>query len=71
MILYTTTPLEIIFSNSEKDAANRHLTQVNGIPVLVEIAGNEAEIIQVMSTDPMHFLQQEVSPGQKIKLSLK
>ncbi|ALC81107.1 MULTISPECIES: YlzJ-like family protein [Bacillus] len=71
MILYTTTPLEIVFANNEKDAANRQLTEVNGIPVLVEIAGDEAEIIQVMSTDPMHFLQQEVNPGQKIKLSLK
>ena len=39
-----------------------------GIPVIVEVGNNELTIKQILSTDPQHFLNEEVAPGTKITI---
>lgn len=60
MILYTPMPYEAIYAEEQGD---RKLQQVNiqGVPVMVEMKEDEAEIVQVMSTNPMDFLNQELA----------
>ena len=54
MILYTPMPYEAIYAEEQGE---RKLQQVNiqGVPVMVEMKEDEAEIVQVMSTNPMDF----------------
>ena len=49
MILYTTMPQEIVFAGQ---AENSNLKQIdlNGVPLLVEMNGEEARVVQVLST---------------------
>ena len=68
MILYTTMPQEIVFAGQ---AENSNLKQidVNGVPLLVEMNGMKQGVVQVLSTNPMDFLNQETAPGQTLKLT--
>ncbi|MFN2746287.1 MULTISPECIES: YlzJ-like family protein [Bacillus] len=68
MILYTTMPQEIIFAGQSEGTNLKHI-EVNGIPLLVELNGEEARVVQVLSTNPMDFLKQETAPGQTLKLT--
>ncbi|MEH7663535.1 YlzJ-like family protein [Bacillus velezensis] len=61
MILYTVMPQEVVY-DQEVDYA--------GEPLLVEMKGNEAEVVQILSTNPMDFLNPDIAPGQKIKLKI-
>ena len=69
MILYTPMPYEAIYAEEQGE---RKLQQVNiqGVPVMVEMKEDEAEIVQVMSTNPMDFLNQELAQGKRLKLHL-
>ena len=68
MILYTTMPQEIVFAG-QAEQTNLRQIDVNGVPVLVEMNGEEAKVVQVLSTNPIDFLKQETAPGQTFKLT--
>lgn len=54
MILYTTMPQEIVFAG-QAEQTNLRQIDVNGVPLLVEMNGDEARVVQVLSTNPMDF----------------
>ncbi|MDA7025801.1 YlzJ-like family protein [Bacillus sp. CLL-7-23] len=68
MILYTMMPHELVFG-SQMEETNRRQVDVNGVPLLIEMNGEEAKVIQILSTNPMDFLNQETAPGQTLKLT--
>lgn len=72
MILHTILPQEAIFQNYYFTNESHNTTIVNyeGIPVLVEILGNEAIVKQIASTDPQHYLHKSIVPGAKIPLPI-
>nr|WP_295971618.1 YlzJ-like family protein [uncultured Bacillus sp.] len=64
MILYTTMPQELIFQTPSSKFAMQEIIQYDGIPLLVERDENHCyRIIQIMSTDPGHFLDSRCAPG--------
>ncbi|PRR99169.1 hypothetical protein C6W24_09525 [Bacillus atrophaeus] len=70
MILYTVMPQEIVYADQNQQAGAHEQVEYAGVPILVEMKGQEAEVVQILSTNPMHFLNQEIAPGQKLKLNL-
>ncbi|KAB7708104.1 ribonuclease [Bacillus aerolatus] len=67
MILYTVMPQEYIFPQSEQ-ANNLELVTWNGIPLFAEREEHQYKVIRVISTNPAHYLNQQVAPGQFISL---
>lgn len=69
MILYTMMPYELIFP-SEKDVMPKQTTIVyKGIPLLVEHTDPQTlQVVRILSSDPRHYLNEQVSPGSKISL---
>jgi hypothetical protein len=64
MILYTTMPQELVFQTQESEFGKQEIIQYEGIPLLVERDENQSyRVIQVMSTDPKHFLDNRCTPG--------
>ena len=64
MILYTTMPQELVFQTPESDFGKQSVVQFGGIPLLVEMDENhDYRVIQIMSTDPTHYLNNECCPG--------
>ncbi len=61
---------QIVFAEQNQQPSAHEQIEYRGVPLLVEMKGNEAEVIQVMSTNPMHFLHPDISPGQKLKLNV-
>ncbi|MCI4140287.1 YlzJ-like family protein, partial [Bacillus vallismortis] len=59
----------MVFAEQNQETIILEQIEYKGVPLLVEIQGNEAEVIQNMSTNPIHFLQPDISPGQKLKLN--
>ena len=72
MILHTILPPEAIFQNYyfANERANTAIVNYEGIPVLVEILGNEAIVKRIASTDPQHYLHKSIVPGAKIPLPM-
>ncbi len=64
MILYTTMPQELIFQTDEQEYSKQTIIDVEGIPLLVETDDNkDFRVIQVMSSDPSHYLDERYCPG--------
>ncbi|WP_353855702.1 YlzJ-like family protein [Bacillus sp. Bos-x628] len=70
MILYTPMPYEMIYPQENEQQRRLKQIQIQGVPVMVEMKEDEAEIVQVLSTNPMDFLNQELAPGKRLKLNL-
>ncbi|MDQ0184767.1 YlzJ-like family protein [Cytobacillus sp. FSL R5-0569] len=70
MILYTAMPSEWIYQAESSEYAKQKVVNFEGIPLLVELtSGSEYRVIQVMSTDPNDFMNENIGPGVKITLS--
>lgn len=70
MILYTTMPLELVYPIAESEFAKRKTVNYEGISLIVEQDEDHAyRVIQVLSTNPAHFLDTRFQPGAKISLS--
>jgi len=67
VILYTVVPPEEIW---EEDGKRRLvMASVKGCPVLVEALGEgRGRIERVLSTDPQHFIDPALQPGQAVIL---
>ncbi|MBB6444215.1 YlzJ-like family protein [Bacillus benzoevorans] len=65
MILYTTMPQELVYQTPVSEFGKQEIIQYEGIPLLVERDENQSyRVIQVMSTDPTHFLDGRCTPGR-------
>lgn len=70
MILHTILPPKAIFQEYyfQQTPGQELVMSYQGIPVIVEVGNNELTIKQILSTDPQHFLNEEVAPGTKITI---
>jgi hypothetical protein len=70
MILYTTMPMELIFPHESESSSVQQMVSFQGIPLLVEsVDGQNAQIIRILSTDPQHYLDNQICPGAKISFA--
>ncbi|PMC38493.1 ribonuclease [Bacillus sp. UMB0899] len=71
MIYYTMMPEELMFPSVDRDYEKQSIVELNGVQLLVQQTENaQFEIIRVMSSDPQHYLDSQLCPGQKITMSL-
>lgn len=64
MILYTTMPQELVFQTISSEYEKKMVVEYEGIPLLVEMDDDQNyRVIQIMSTNPNHFLDNRYSPG--------
>ncbi|XQY93569.1 YlzJ-like family protein [Metabacillus sp. HB246100] len=71
MIHYTMMPPELIYPTNDRDYQKQSVVEVDGVQLLVqETSEAQLEIIRVLSSDPNHFLNEGLCPGQKITMSL-
>jgi hypothetical protein len=70
MILYTMMPPELIFPYQTESPSTQQMVSYQGIPLLVElIDGQNAQVIRILSTDPQHYLDNQICPGAKISFT--
>jgi hypothetical protein len=70
MILYTMMPPELIFPYESESNSNQQMVSYQGIPLLVEsIDGQNVQIIRILSTDPQHYMDNQLCPGAKISFA--
>ncbi|MFK2825052.1 YlzJ-like family protein [Bacillus sp. B190/17] len=65
MILYTVMPHEHIYPQAEQ-ASSLELVSWNGIPLFAEREEHRYKVVRIISTDPSHYLNEQVTPGQFI-----
>ncbi|WP_243386927.1 YlzJ-like family protein [Bacillus kexueae] len=71
MILYTMMPQELIFQDTQQSFDGPKLVYMRGIPILVqENNQKQYEIVRVLSTDPNHYLLDQLIPGQTVSPQL-
>jgi hypothetical protein len=69
MILYTMMPHELIFPYDTEVYKKQRTIMYDGVPIVVQNVDNETvEVIQIISSDPKHFLDEKFTPGTKISL---
>lgn len=67
MIHYTPLPLEIVFENWDRPMKRAREIVVDGITMEVEpLNEQEAKIVRIVSSDPEHFLNPALAPGQVV-----
>ncbi|WP_462409289.1 YlzJ-like family protein [Neobacillus sp. Marseille-QA0830] len=70
MILYTMMPYELVFPYETDGYAKQQVVTYNGIPLVVETDGSQyAQVVRVLSSDPQHFLNDQICPGTKISFA--
>lgn len=68
MILYTVLPIEVVLEGLEQERGFVDI-QLQGLTITVEpVSLEEAVIVRVISTDPRHYLNPQLSPGRKIRV---
>lgn len=65
MILWTPLPAEHVLAGLDDNIYTSYETgEVAGIPVLLEkISDGQRRVVKINSSDPVHYLNQEVYPG--------
>lgn len=67
MILYTMMPQELIFPTQQQTEPQLQLVTYQGVPLMVERTEEmDYRVVRVISTDPMHYLDERYRPGTKI-----
>ncbi|WP_251549170.1 YlzJ-like family protein [Neobacillus muris] len=70
MILYTMMPHELVFPYEADEFEKQQVVTYNGIPLVVETSGTQfAQVVRILSSDPQHFLDEQICPGAKISFS--
>ncbi|WP_181348654.1 YlzJ-like family protein [Thalassobacillus sp. CUG 92003] len=68
MILYTPLSEHDIFPARDEDYQNVLYGSLRNCPVKVMDSGDgHVEVVQLLSTDPQDFLDDQLQPGRKIK----
>jgi hypothetical protein len=60
-------PYEMMFPEEGNKKNTQNVLLYNDIPVLVERIGEEMKIVQVLSTDPAHFMLEDCQPGMMLR----
>ncbi|WP_113929947.1 YlzJ-like family protein [Bacillus sp. P14.5] len=68
MILYTTVPQEMIFPAEESAYSQQMVIEWQGIPLLVEQSEQQYRVVRVMSSNPDHYLNDQICPGQYLQM---
>lgn len=64
MILHTIVPADLIFQSSEIEETSEQLFLYQGIPVACQpLNSQEWQVTKIMSTNPEHFLHDQIFPG--------
>ncbi|MBD8068243.1 YlzJ-like family protein [Bacillus sp. PS06] len=67
MILYSIMPQEYIYPPDEREFQKQRVIEMNGVPILVnELNPGEHYIVQVMSSNPQDYLNEQFTPGSRI-----
>ncbi|WP_175989067.1 YlzJ-like family protein [Bacillus sp. Marseille-Q1617] len=66
MILYTTVPQEQIYPTDAEEFSGQMMVEHDGVPLLVQRVDNKYRIIRIMSSDPAHYLNSTICPGEFI-----
>lgn len=70
MILYTMMPSELIFPSEQVEESKQKLITYQGVSMLVEQTDSEhVEVVRILSSDPQHYLNQQLCPGAKISFA--
>ncbi|MEH7094588.1 YlzJ-like family protein [Neobacillus vireti] len=70
MILYTMMPSELIFPAEQVEESKQKLITYQGVSMLVEQTDSEhVEVVRILSSDPQHYLNQQLCPGAKISFA--
>jgi len=70
MILYTMVPPELIFPYEAEPPRQPQMVSYQGIPLMVEfVDGQNVQVIRNLSTDPQHYLDDQLCPGAKISFA--
>lgn len=70
MIHYTPLPLEDVFAGWDRSPKALRQIVVDGITMQVEpINEQEAKIVRIISSDPKHYLDPTLAPGQLISFT--
>jgi hypothetical protein len=60
-------PQEHIFPYEPDAKVNQQTVTFQGVPLLVEYSDQQnVQVIRVLSSDPQHFLDEQICPGAKI-----
>ncbi len=69
MIIYSTLSMEEIFPETSSQTANREYLSINGKQVYAEqLADGSYQLLQLLSTDPQDFLNNDYQPGAYVSL---
>jgi hypothetical protein len=66
MILYTVVPNDLVFPTDGSEFSGQMMMDYQGVPLLVQQEENNYRIIRVMSSDPAHYLNDQLCPGEFI-----
>jgi C-terminal processing protease CtpA/Prc len=66
MILYTTVPQEQIYPVDAAEFSGQMMVEHQGVPLLVQKVDDKYRILRVMSSDPAHYLNGTICPGEFI-----
>lgn len=69
MIIHTIVPPELLLQSMEMEENTEQLFIYQGIPVAAQPLNNmEWKITKVMSTDPEHYLHEQIYPGATMRI---
>jgi hypothetical protein len=60
-------PHQLMFPEEGNETNAQNLILYNDIPVLIERIGDETKIVQILSTDPSHYLLEDCQPGMTLR----
>ena len=65
---YTIVPIEWLLEDEEEEETKptRREVQVNGVRLVVEQSKNTYKIVQLISSDPSHYLNEAYQPGKTL-----
>jgi len=70
MILYTVMPEHLLFPVDADAYEKQKMVYYDGIPFLAQVTETgEYEIVQNLSTNPYHFLNDKYAPGARFPIS--
>ena len=67
---YTIVPIEFLLDEHDvEQAPKRKVIEINQIPLMVEQSSeSEYQIVQILSSNPQHYLSEKLQPGKKLTL---
>jgi hypothetical protein len=72
MTIYSPLPLEVIWNSVPESKYQLEEYILEGVPVqAMVIEGNRIRIERILSTDPSHYLNPGLQPGQELEIGLK